>query len=72
MSELAKGEARRVSTLTTLIYERLGRPGAGNRDDALVLAALLMLLSLLVFMVIEQPGTGRSDIRSRSIGLAHA
>jgi thiamine transport system permease protein len=33
------------STLTTLIYERLGRPGAANRDEALVLAALLMLLA---------------------------
>jgi ABC-type Fe3+ transport system permease subunit len=30
------------ATLTTLIYERLGRPGAANRDAALVLACLLM------------------------------
>jgi thiamine transport system permease protein len=34
-----------MGTLTTLIYERLGRPGAANRDEALVLAALLMLLA---------------------------
>ena len=41
------------ATLTTLIYQRLGRPGAANRDGALVLAALLMLLALLAFMLIE-------------------
>ena len=43
------------ATLTTLIYERLGRPGAANREQALVLAALLMLLALLVFVVIDGP-----------------
>ena len=43
------------ATLTTLIYERLGRPGAANRDAALVLACLLMVLALLAFMVIERP-----------------
>jgi thiamine transport system permease protein len=44
-------------TLTTLIYQRLGRPGAGNLDAALVLSASLMLLALLVFVAIE----GRPD-----------
>ena len=44
------------TTMTTLIYQRLGRPGGANRDSALVLAALLMVLALLVFMLIE-PGT---------------
>ena len=43
------------ATLTTLIYERLGRPGAANRDQALVLAALLMLLALLAFVLIDRP-----------------
>jgi thiamine transport system permease protein len=43
------------ATLTTLIFERLGRPGAANRDAALVLACLLMALALLVFMLIEWP-----------------
>jgi thiamine transport system permease protein len=41
------------ATLTTLVYERLGRPGAANRDAALLLAAVLMLLALGVFLLIE-------------------
>lgn len=41
------------ATLTTLVYEYLGRPGASNRDAALVLACLLMGLALLAFVVIE-------------------
>jgi thiamine transport system permease protein len=43
------------ATLTTLIYEHLGRPGAANRDAALVLSCLLMLLALLAFVLIEWP-----------------
>jgi thiamine transport system permease protein len=39
--------------LSTLIYQRLGRPGAGNLDAALVLSASLMVLALLVFVLIE-------------------
>ena len=51
------------ATLTTLIYQRLGRPGATNRDGALVLAALLMVLALLAFVLIENPArfAGRRD-----------
>lgn len=41
------------TTLTTLIYQRLGRPGAANLDAALVLACLLMLLALMAFTWIE-------------------
>jgi thiamine transport system permease protein len=41
------------ATLTTLVYEYLGRPGTANRDAALVLACLLMGLALLAFVVIE-------------------
>jgi thiamine transport system permease protein len=41
------------ATLTTLVYEYLGRPGSANRDAALVLACLLMALALLAFAVIE-------------------
>jgi thiamine transport system permease protein len=41
------------TTLTTLIYQRLGRPGAANLDAALVLACLLMGLALLAFLLIE-------------------
>ncbi|MBV8048503.1 MAG: iron ABC transporter permease [Paludibacterium sp.] len=40
-------------TLTTLIYQRLGRPGAMNQDSALVLSCLLMLLAMLAFVLIE-------------------
>lgn len=47
------------TTLTTLIYQRLGRPGAANLDAALVLAAVLMLLALLAFAGIE--GRQRND-----------
>jgi len=43
------------ATLTTLIYQRLGRPGVSNRDEALVLSALLMLLALLAFLLIDPP-----------------
>ena len=43
------------TTLTTLIYQRLGRPGAANLDAALVLACLLMVLALAAFLVIENP-----------------
>jgi thiamine transport system permease protein len=43
------------ATLTTLIYERLGRPGAANMDAALVLACVLMGLAMLAFVLIEWP-----------------
>lgn len=42
-------------TLTTLIYQRLGRPGAANLEAALVLSSVLMVLALLAFVVIEWP-----------------
>lgn len=42
-------------TLTTLIHQRLGRPGAANLDAALVLACLLMSIALLAFVLIEGP-----------------
>lgn len=43
------------ATLTTLVYQRLGRPGVANQDAALVLASVLVLLALLTFLLIEQP-----------------
>ncbi|WP_122983749.1 ABC transporter permease subunit, partial [Chromobacterium subtsugae] len=43
-------------TLTTLIYQRLGRPGAANMDAAMKLSCLLMLLALLAFWIIETAG----------------
>lgn len=45
------------TTLTTLIYQRLGRPGAANLDAALVLACLLMALALAAFLLIEKTQT---------------
>ena len=42
-------------TLTTLIYQHLGRPGAENMNAAMVLSCLLMMLALLAFIVIEWP-----------------
>ena len=43
------------ATLTTLIYQRLGHPGAASLDQAFVLACLLMVLALLAFLLIEWP-----------------
>jgi thiamine transport system permease protein len=43
------------ATLTTLVYQRLGRPGAANGDAALVLACVLMALALAAFALIEGP-----------------
>jgi thiamine transport system permease protein len=60
------------ATLTTLIYERLGRPGAANQDAALVLAAVLMVLALLAFLLIEQPVAGRRLPRDAPAGVGHA
>ena len=51
-------------TLTTLIYQRLGRPGAANLDAALVLACLLMALSLTAFLLIE-----KTSARDREVPL---
>ena len=51
------------ATLTTLIYERLGRPGAANRAQAMVLAALLLLLALLAFVLIDRPLRQRGERR---------
>lgn len=47
------------ATLTTLIYQRLGRPGQANLDAAMVLACVLMTLALLVFLLIEWPVSER-------------
>ena len=41
------------ATLTTLIYQRLGRAGQTNLDAAMVLACVLMVLALLAFLLIE-------------------
>lgn len=61
------------ATLTTLIYQRLGRPGAANQDAALVLAAVLMLLALLAFLLIEQPAAERQPRpRARPTETVHA
>ena len=43
------------ATLTTLIYQRLGRPGQANLDAAMVLACVLMALALAVFLLIDWP-----------------
>ena len=53
------------TTLTTLIYQRLGRPGAANMESALVLACVLMALALLAFVVIEWPARGQPAAPAR-------
>jgi len=52
------------ATLTTLIYQRLGRPGTANLDAAMVLSCVLMLLALLAFVVIEWPARAGADLRN--------
>ena len=54
------------ATLTTLVYEYLGRPGATNRDAALVLSCLLMALALLAFVLIEWAAPEPGDRRATS------
>ncbi|MBK1685393.1 ABC transporter permease [Rhodoferax fermentans] len=51
------------ATLTTLIYQRLGRPGQANLDAAMVQACVLMTLALLVFLLIEWPVSERGAPR---------
>lgn len=51
------------ATLTTLIYQRLGRPGAANLDAALLLACVLMLLAWAAFALIERP-VPKEDVRA--------
>lgn len=54
------------TTLTTLVYQRLGRPGADNVDAAMVLSCVLMLLALLAFVLIEWPSTDDAQPQARS------
>lgn len=56
-------------TLTTLIHQRLGRPGAASLDAALVLSLLLMLLALAAFLLIDPP---RRAAPSSSLPSDHA
>ncbi|MBK9441421.1 MAG: iron ABC transporter permease [Comamonadaceae bacterium] len=53
------------ATLTTLIYQRLGRPGQANLDAAMVLACVLMVLALMAFLLIEWPVHERHAQRRR-------
>jgi thiamine transport system permease protein len=59
------------ATLTTLIYQRLGRPGQANLDAAMVLACLLMALALAAFLLIEWPASAPGPARAprRASGL---
>jgi len=56
------------ATLTTLIYQRLGHPGAASLDQAFVLACVLMLLALLAFLLIEWPVADRYERRRMPVG----
>ncbi len=53
-------------TLTTLIHQRLGRPGEANLQAALVLAALLMALALAAFLLIDGAGRRPTDPHART------
>jgi thiamine transport system permease protein len=52
------------TTLTTLMYQRLGRPGERNFDEALVLAATLLLLAGAIMWLIDGPAPGHNGSRS--------
>ncbi len=60
------------ATLTTLIYQRLGHPGAASLDQAFVLACVLMLLALLTFLLIEWPVGDRHEHTKQTVGATHA
>jgi thiamine transport system permease protein len=53
------------TTLTTLIYQTLSRPGAANLDAALVLACLLMVMSLATFTAIDVDASRSPSARRR-------
>lgn len=53
------------TTLSTLIYACLGRPGEAHLDAALLLACVLMLLALLAFTLIEGPQRNPSKDNAR-------
>ena len=56
------------TTLTTLIYQRLSRPGQANLESAWILACVLMVLALAVFLLIEWPGQDASSSSTRTPG----
>ena len=57
------------TTLTTLIYQHLGRPGADNLHAAHALSLLLMLLALGVFVLLD---VGSPSHRPRPLKEPHA
>lgn len=61
------------ATITTLIHERLARPGILNLEQALVLAAMLLLLAWLAFALLEaSPEDRRLENRRNAGGASHA
>ena len=44
------------ATLPVAIYDRLGRPGAVNYGQVLALAAVLMVLTALVMLILQRRG----------------
>lgn len=53
------------TTLTTLIYQHLGRPGASNLHAAHALSLLLMLLALGVFVLLDAGSTAPAVPRTK-------
>lgn len=49
------------ATLTTLIYENLGKVGKDNYDRAMVLTFVLMALSSVIFTILAQTETHKSN-----------
>lgn len=53
------------ATLTTLIYEHLGRAGQTHYTSALVLSCALMGLAIAIFMLLEWSGGEDYHAQSR-------
>ena len=52
-------------TLSTYIYQLLGRPGALNVEAAWVMSATLMVMSLMMFALIEPSMGSRRPVARR-------
>jgi thiamine transport system permease protein len=60
------------ATITTLIHERLSRPGVLNLEQALVLAAMLLVLAWLAFALLEAAPEDHLSQSHNTRGAAHA
>lgn len=60
------------TTLTTLVYQRLSRPGQANFDAAMILSCVLMVVALLAFALIEWSAAPDESAQHAKTGRAGA